>query len=478
MRPPFRIDTLLHAGQLLDLEAPTIFGAGILGAELFRRLSDHQKSSAIFIDSVKQGQYEGRPILSLADFIQSPRAKGPVLLATDAFEVKAALRGCGIAHLLDPTMMVASERTYAGAYPRRKIGVFATVPRSGTVRTMYFLFALNELLENPRQWPDPYKLSAYFGGAWQEKGNFPALNAVLSLLGLERLDVMHCLAPGACASASHDQSMRGMLDQRHAWFDEACREHPQVSAISLGRDFFEPALSSTFRCFFVARDLEEQIVSYLTVLESFIPQLQKLGVDDLSLGDIAEYCRNGDMTAFSLFHMNGRVPIYLYQALKEGRYFTEVAFERGGVDSLVLDYLMQCYSFNAMRSDRFLIDQLNFSDLMADEVKSYMRMLSHLAGKEISSEISPIVERAVLITGRVGIRMLEESLGRSASYSQGNTLPIHTVGGSHMTQEGAADAGKALRSKVTELVRRNREVIRSAVEFNRTRFALPQVGRS
>jgi hypothetical protein len=473
--PASIVQPVLTRQQLETSEARYIIGSGHLAGFALSHLSDSARARTTLVDDIDAPAAHGRPVLNFRQFCASVDPTQPVILATDDKRWLSMLCGARQSHILDIREFFLSWSFHAQEVPRVDVAqqaVISTIPRSGTYRIRYFLFALNELLKGHAAEPSPHRLFLYRISDWANAGSPYYLSHALQFLRCGGLQAGHFVPPGALCFLSNNDAVARIQEIRAARFAASCREYPALGAVShpVRPWRIEPCAptdgrSARSRYVLVARNIVDQIVSMLTYYELMVPICRRLGARNWSMTDYVDHCFNR-CRAFVFSGLGGIVPLVLQRAVELGRSVADLALEGGLVESLIIDYALQTYSarfFEQRPSDRLIAKVFLYDEMRADEAGFFSRFVTYLRNAELDSEERALVERARVLTDKDRARNAELELGHSLSFIDGlqNVFRMDT----HMTdvameQNDIRAVRMAVRSKV---LRHRNSIIRRFV---------------
>lgn len=460
--PASIVQPMLTRQQLETSEARYIVGSGPLAGFALSHLSNAARARTTLVDDIDATTAHGRPVLSFRQFCASVESTQPVILATDDKRWLPLVCGTRQSHVLDIREFFVSWSFHTQEAPRAdsKQAVISTIPRSGTYRIRYFLFALNELLKGRTSDVSPHKLFLSRISDWANPNSPYYLAHALQFLRCSGLQAGHFVPPGALCALSNNTAVARIQEIRATRFAEACRQYPALGAVShpVRPWRIEPGVptggrSARSRYVLVARNIIEQIVSMLTYYELMVPICRRLGADKWSMSEYVDHCFNR-CRAFVFSGLGGLVPIVLQRAVDLRRSVADIVLESGLVESLIVDYALQSHSaryFEQRPSGRLTAKVFLYDDMRADESEFFARFVTFLRDAELDAAERALVERARALTDKERARNAELELGHSLSFIEGlqNVFRMDT----HMTdvvmeQSDIRGIRMAVRSKV------------------------------
>jgi hypothetical protein len=462
------VELVLTRSQLETSHVRYILGSGHLASFAFALLRDDIRAQVTFISGDTGGQLHGRPIISLREFCANVHRDEGVILATYNHAVLVTMLAINQSHILDVRDLCASEDFAKGQSSPSvaRLTVISVIPRSGTFRTMYFLFALNEILKGSAKSLCAHRLYAYRLGQWVDPASPYNLSKAFIFLNTDNFRLGHHVPPGSLALLSDNPAAVRLQLQRVARFSEACERHPCLSVLShpLRPWLIEPILSGNvgygMRFALIGRNVEDQITSILALYELLAANFKRQGAKRWMLADYVSRCTNR-LRAFVLFSLDGLSPLIFEKALRRNVSFTDVVLDDGYLDSLILDYALQRFSCGQLEdpgTPTISARTFDYDEMIRDEGLYFLDLVSFLRGAPLDSSQQEIVWRAVEATNRTATRRIEADLGHSLSYHAGLEWGYETE--THMT-EGHIEGSdiETCRATVASKIRRMSDYI-------------------
>lgn len=465
------VQPLLSIHQLHEITFRYLIGCGVSASYIYSLLPAHIQNQITFVDLLGRQSFDGRPAIGIREFIRRSTPDEPVIYAVDGIPVLPVLIFARQACVLSASVFARSH--YHATKPARgrasRLGVISTTPRSGTHRIMYFWYALNEILRNPRQIPSAHKLYLYYRSANTRPDSYYYLYDVYKFLGIDSLHSGHFVPPGSLSLAGANPALACLHSNRWQNYIRCVAAHPDLHVMSHTEvGAVEPDLpygnNSRVRYAFVVRSIVDQITSVVTVYEKMSRALRCRGAENWSLSD---YIANIDSQPFGLTcNLDWQLPVVLQQAIVEDKTVAEIILRDGYLFSLIRDYSWQCHS--AQPHECTLAPCINactfaYEDMIRDESRFFRELVSFIVGNTLSAFQIDRIEQARHLTA--GNRKLERALGHSLSYSDYISNPIRRE--SHMTDLGSED-DRGCRAAVVAALEPHRDRIKGIFDDMRT----------
>lgn len=458
------IQLVLTRQQLHESATEFIFGSGEIARYARSQLRSYYRDRVTFVDRRHDvREFDGRPLISFRTFCRNSVAGSVVIFATEDSSMLAGLVAAGQKLILDVREYFASERHARrdSASCNARLAVISTVPRSGTYRLSFFLYALNEYRARGIRQLDARKLFLYQLSAWGNPSSSYHLKHVFELLRADTVRLGHYMPLGALSSLSNNPAVVKVQQRKQQRFQSACSAVPCLSSISFPTRplHMEPHAPVNrnweTRYALIARDVLDQISSILTLYELIASKLRERGAVRWSTHEYVRHCY-GHFRPFVFSGIDGQVPLLFAKSIGRGTRFVDVVIEEGHLRSLVEDYALQTYACEfferypcaSIRAKAFSYDaMINAPDTFFLDLTSFLR------GNSLTAQDERAIQRAYTATNRAQMREMEKKLGHGLSYSD-RVAQLAAVE-SHMTDEGGdshniAETKRFVISKVRE----------------------------
>jgi hypothetical protein len=424
------VQPVLSGWELETSEARFIVGSGEMAKFALSYLTPAAQSRTTFVDDGSGPLAFGLPVIDLRRFCAEVAREKPVILATDKGNCLAALLGIRQSHILDVREFYFScqYRAVAECRPHSKLLVISTIPRSGTFRIRYFLFALNEVLQGRSTELTPHKLFLYRTSDWSCPESPYYLAHVMRFLRTDAIQSGHFVPPGALSALSVNASVARAYAARAARFAKTCRQFPELGVVShpIRPWRIEPSFryDGSFvetRYALVGRNILDQMISMLTYYELMVPICRNNGAHRWSIEKFIELCFN-KCRAFVFSGLDGTVPVILYRAVRLRESVTDIVIESGVVDSLIVDYALQAFALERSQKQpslRLVAKAFSYDDMIDHEEQFFNKFVSFLRGAELDAADRKVVANACRVTNKQELRKAESILGHSLSFANG-----------------------------------------------------------
>lgn len=421
-----------------------IIGADAMARFVFSLLPSGLARNVVFVGDVDAVAFEGRPLIGLREFLKAASPDACVVLATRKSSTIAVLLAAKQKNVLDARELCKSNRAIRHQKGHSgDIGwaAISTIPRSGTYRMRYFLYAFNELLTRRLQKPSPERLYLYSLSEGSGNSSPYDLAKVKSALGVTNLCVGHYLPPGALFRLSGNAAWSRLMLTRCAIFRRSCEQSVGMSILSHAARpwLLEPPDGShslgPVRFAFVARPICDQIASLLTVYSLMAERCVAIGCNNWSLNDFIHHCFDR-VRPYAFGALYGSIPHLLKECYDTGQSFAHCVFAGPYWRSLVDDYTLQLFAAQHFASHpvpNLKIRQFRYEDMMSDEVRYFMQLVEFMRGSPADKVEQDAIEGAALATNVEGARKMEGQLGHSLFYRAGfeRTFDVET----HLTED-------------------------------------------
>lgn len=465
---PF-VQPLLSLAQLADHDIKFLIGTGALASYVYSALPPEVRARIVCIGRSSPAAFEDRPVRSLREFFSLSQPHDAVIFADENRDFLQALVVANQRCIIDATEFARSY--FASLRQRlpasRRCGVLSTVPRSGTHRILYFLYALNELLHHPRKIPSPHKLYLYYRVATASPFGTPpgskySLDAATEFLRLNEFQWGHFLPPGSLHTFGSDGPFAAEYAARWRRTNEHYEKEPDLARATLGaKHDIEPQLPignpTHVRFAFVTRDVFGHLSSVLSTFEMMRSQSHSAGSQAWDLG---RYAQETDAMPFGFFsNPELLLPRLLKEAIDTAQPVTKIIIEQGYLRSLILDYVFLNTAARRATAEQpggLTVKVFPYDAMIRDESRFLLDFTSFMRGAALSPVEQGMIEQARIVTS--GNRRVEEALGHSLSYSELSRNPMRLD--SHMTAIDQDSGGRgSIRQTVSMLLEDNREQI-------------------
>ena len=221
---PSLFELVLVWEQLRDAPVRYIFGTGPMGRYACQHLSPAVAAKVQLVSSAAEKHEQHPSAITLRKFCECASPSDSVLFASPDTSQQALLAAFRQAHVLDTRELYRSERFRGQGNPSRDAvtAVISTIPRSGTFRIRYCLFALNEILRTRARHVTPEKLYLYHLADWSNPRSPYYTRQLLELLMATSLRIGHYVPPGALAVLAHHPVAKALQADRVRAFRNAC----------------------------------------------------------------------------------------------------------------------------------------------------------------------------------------------------------------------------------------------------------------
>jgi hypothetical protein len=422
------IQPVLSRQQLRDCNAAFIVGTGEMARYARSQLAPQYRDGVTFIDrSLESASFDGRPRIGFRQFCANAQPQEPILYATEDTLLLGALVAAGQRSIVDVREFFAScchaRHTLSPAEAR--LAVVSTVPRSGTNRIRYFLFALNEIRRGSPTCIDARQLFLYQTQGWGSLQSRYRLTRVLEFLNVDIARIGHYVPPGAMAALSANETFEALQRQKLERFARACVTNPYLAGISFPiRPLrIEPDLPThktyKIRYAFVARDIIPQIISMLSIYELGRLQLRARGAQGWSLHEYVRRCY-GHFRPFVFSALDGVIPLILQKSISQSRSFVDVVVEDGYLVSMIADFALQTYAcehFEDGCSPNLQARSYSYDLMVDDPLRFFERLVTFLRNDSLDAREQLQIEQACALTSRERVIEMERQLGHALSHS-------------------------------------------------------------